>query len=136
MDKIQQAMSTYAYALKLRGARQEVIGGNLANADTPNYKAVDFDFPSALKNARQGNSAGTPKAATTHPAHLTMKGRGIGGTDLSLQFRRVEKMSLDNNTVDIDMERASYAENTVKYEAASTALSGVIKTMRAAITGQ
>lgn len=141
VDKIKEAMGTYANALKLRGVRQDVISGNLANADTPNYKAVDFDFAKALNKAKQsvsGSVAGgiAAGALTTHPKHLTIQGKGPHGGNVNLMYRTVEKKSLDNNTVDIDMERSSFAENTVKYEAAGTSMSGLIKTMRSAITGE
>lgn len=141
VDKIREAMAPSASALKLRGVRQDVISGNLANADTPNYKAVDFDFAKALSKAKMaasnapsgGIAAG---ALVTHPKHLTLQGKGPHGGNINLMYRTVEKKSLDNNTVDIDMERSSFAENTVKYEAAGTSMSGLIKTMRAAITGE
>ncbi len=137
MDKISEAMSSHANALKLRGVRQEVLAGNIANVDTPNYKAVDFDFAAALSAAKQSiRSAPTSGVvATTHPQHLVLQGRGLGGQNVDLKFRAIDKKSLDNNTVDLNIERASFAENTVKYEAASQGLSGVIKTMRSAITG-
>ncbi len=142
MDKIREAMSNHANALKLRGVRQEVLAGNMANADTPNYKAVDFDFASALSAAKQGAGKQGLRAApaadvvaTTHPRHLVLQGKGVGGQHVDLKFRTIDKKSLDNNTVDLNIERASFAENTVKYEAASQGLSGVIKTMRSAITG-
>lgn len=146
VDKIKEAMSTYANALKLRGVRQDVISGNLANADTPNYKAVDFDFAKALNKAKQsaggamaggtGSGGIAAGALVTHPKHLTLQGKGPQGGNVNLMYRTVEKKSLDNNTVDIDMERSSFAENTVKYEAAGTSMSGLIKTMRSAITGE
>ncbi|HEY1057470.1 flagellar basal body rod protein FlgB [Limnobacter humi] len=136
VDKIREAMGTYADALKLRATRQEVIAGNMANADTPNYKSVDFDFSQALRQAKTGGKSGsTINTAATHPAHLVKKGKGVNGSDLLLKFREVEKKSLDNNTVDMDIERAAFSENTVKYEAASQSLSGLVRTMRSAITG-
>ncbi|HEX4879417.1 MAG TPA: flagellar basal body rod protein FlgB [Limnobacter sp.] len=136
VDKIREAMGTYANALKLRATRQDVIAGNLANADTPNYKAVDFDFAKALSNAQAGSGGGQSiQTAATHPRHLVLKGKGVNGSDLQLKYRELEKRSIDNNTVDIDIERASFSENTVKYEAANQSLSGLIRTMRSAITG-
>ncbi|WP_370264047.1 flagellar basal body rod protein FlgB [Limnobacter sp.] len=136
VDKIKESMSMYANALRLRATRQDVIAGNLANADTPNYKAVDFDFAKALSNAQSGSTIGQSiQTAVTHPSHLVLKGKGLHGGDLMLKYREVEKRSIDNNTVDIDIERASFSENTVKYEAANQSLSGLIKTMRSAITG-
>lgn len=61
LDKLTDAMQFSAEALKLRARRQEVLTSNISNVDTPNYKAVDFDFQSALKAATgEKGSMGTP----------------------------------------------------------------------------
>ena len=109
-------------ALKLRSYRQELIAANMANGDTPNYKAVDIDFTQALK------------AATESP------GRGAAGSAAAsapeILYRTPAQASLDGNTVEMDAERAKFADNTVRYEAAMRFLNGQLRTMLAAVQGQ
>ena len=106
-------------ALKLRSYRQELIAGNIANGDTPNYKAVDIDFTQALK------------AATMRPA-----GSAEAASPPELLYRTPAQASLDGNTVEMDAERAKFADNTVRYEAAMRFLSAQLRTLLAAVQGQ
>ena len=69
VSKIQEALSFQQQALSLRANRQQVLAGNIANADTPNYKARDFDFTTALQNAVSGRGEGSLQLATTSPGH-------------------------------------------------------------------
>ena len=144
LDKLTDSMQFSAEALKLRARRQEVLTSNISNVDTPNYKAVDFDFKSALKaatgdkdgmgtpsNPSLGNGAGA--LALTHKGHITGKGNGGMSTAEMLQFRRGNNAAIDGNSVDIDRERAAFAENTVKYEAALRAINGRISTLKQAM---
>lgn len=144
LDKLTDAMQFSAEALKLRARRQEVLTSNISNVDTPNYKAIDFKFADALKEATgekgpmdriagpsMGNGAGA--LAVTHQGHITGKGNGGMSTSEMLQFRRGNNASIDGNSVDIDQERAAYAENTVKYEAALRAINGRISTLKQAM---
>jgi flagellar basal-body rod protein FlgB len=118
LDGIDKLMQFQAAALKLRSYRQELISANIANSDTPNYKSVDFDFGSALKAATApGDGNADPAASAT------------------LQYRTPAQLSLDGNSVEMDAERAKFADNTVRYEAAMRVLSAQIKTMLSAITG-
>lgn len=112
-------------ALKLRGYRQELLAANIANADTPNYKAVDFDFAKALRAAAQG--AGQPSAAAS--------GGTVDGGKPQVLYRIPAQASLDGNSVEIDAARAQFAGNTVRYEAAMNTLSMQIKMMLSAIKG-
>ncbi len=144
LDKLTDAMQFSAEALKLRARRQEVLTSNISNVDTPNYKAVDFDFQSALKaatgekgamgspsNPALGNGAGA--LAVTHQGHMTGKGKvGISTAEM-LQFRRGNNAAIDGNSVDIDRERAAFAENTVKYEAALRSINGRISSLKQAM---
>ena len=140
-DRIASQLSTQGTALQLRAKRQETIASNIANADTPNYKAVDFDFNKAFKQA-VGSRAGGANVALqgTRPGHIGAQssnaGNGISSLELATRYRTGGKTALDNNTVDMEVERTQFAANTLKYEAASRALTGSIKTMLTAITGQ
>ena len=123
-------------ALRIRDQRQQVLASNIANADTPNYKARDLDFKAALQGALKG--AGTPGGvamATTSQGHLTGKA-GLGaGMGSGLLYRTPAQGSVDGNTVELDAERAAFAENAVQYEFNLTRISSQIKTMLSVIQG-
>ncbi len=124
-----------ATALALRAQRQEVIGSNLANAETPNFKARDFDFASALKAATGAEpSQGGLPLATTARGHIP-GGEG-GNLPIALQYRIPSQPAIDGNTVDPDLERTQFADNTLRYEASLRMLNGQISTLRTAISGQ
>lgn len=112
-----------AEALKLRSYRQELIAANIANGDTPNYKAVDIDFAQALRAATAPPSAGGA-------------GGAAAATAPELLYRTPAQSSIDGNSVEMDAERASFADNTVRYEAAMRFLSGQLRTLLAAVQGQ
>lgn len=116
--------------LELLAQRQQVLAGNIANADTPGYKAQDVDFASALKQARVVQTA-------AHSAHLPLPS-GAGGADgkAAVVFRAAEQPSIDGNTVDLDRERANFADNAMRYEATLRFINGHVRTMVSAITGQ
>ena len=134
INRADSGMAFQEKALGLRAYRQQVLAGNIANADTPNYKARDFDFASALKDAVAGRQTGDLALARTSPRHLN--GTAGTGTDPRLLYRTPAQDSADGNTVDMDVERAQFSENAVHYEAGLSFLSGRIKTMLAAIQGQ
>lgn len=107
-------------ALKLRSYRQELISSNIINADTPDYKAVDFDFRQALQAATAGSAP-----------------RGASAADRpELLYRTPAQSAIDGNTVEMDAEQAKFADNTVRYEAAMRFLSSQLKTLLAAVQGQ
>ncbi|HZG22917.1 MAG TPA: flagellar basal body rod protein FlgB [Herbaspirillum sp.] len=125
-------------ALNLRAQRQQVLASNIANADTPNYKARDVNFADALKNALDNKSAAMPplalaRTAASHVAATAPdNGPGsIGGSPL--QYRTVTQGSVDGNTVDLDVERNEFVDNGIRYEAGVTAVNGQIKAMINAI---
>ncbi len=137
MNALDNAFRFNATALKVGAQRQQVIASNLANADTPGYQAGEVDFASAL--ARATGEAG-PKAVTlaaTRPGHADPAG-GKDAVVLStadLVARRAVQPSIDGNTVDMDAERAAFADNTVRYEASFSFLNHQIKTLMSAIQG-
>jgi len=135
IDRLTASLDFQATALSLHAERAKVLASNIANADTPNYQAKDFDFNQALVAATaQSESASAP--LRTHPAHLA--GSGAGGTAPApaLQYRQPLQAALDGNSVDLDTERAAFAENSVRYEATLRFLNSQIKTMLSAINGQ
>ena len=120
-------------ALNLRAARQELIAANIANADTPNYKARDIDFASALQGAMAGSEAKLPMMTTANN-HL---GGASGDTVMGapVLYRSVLQPSADGNTVDMDVERAQFADNALRYEASVKFVSDQAKDVLAALQG-
>lgn len=131
--QLDNALRFHQTALNLRADRQELIAGNMANADTPNYKARDIDFGSALSGALLGR-AGKPIAlSTTASRHLNASGTS---TFPQQMYRTETQSSVDGNTVNMDAERAAFAENSVQYEASITFINGLLRTMQQAVSGQ
>jgi flagellar basal-body rod protein FlgB len=140
VDKLDETLGFFHQALNLRAYRQQVLAANIANADTPNYKARDFDFAGAL-SAAQGaqGTQGTPAGgAKMHLAMLTTDSAHLGGTGSSgnpaLLYRTTLQLSADGNSVDMDVERAKFADNALHYEASVTFLSNEIKSMQSAVS--
>lgn len=123
----------HAKALDLLAQRQKVLAGNIANADTPGYQARDFDFAQALKQAR--GDAPAP-VATTNAGHLGLGGAPAGTSTVQLAWRTSEQPALDGNTVDLDRERAHFADNALRYEATLRFINHDVRTVLSAITGQ
>ncbi len=132
VSKLDSTLFLQQQALTLRANRQQVLAGNIANADTPNYQARDFDFSAALGNALAGRGAGNLTMTTTSPRHWQ---RNAEGDALRLQYRQPTQPSADGNTVDMDVERSQFAENAVAYEASMTFLTHQIRALTAALQG-
>lgn len=120
-------------ALKVYGQRTEVLATNLANADTPNFRARDVDFKSAL--AAAGSPAGSLPMAATNAGHVTTNSADPAGA-ANLKYRVPLAPSLDGNTVDVQMEQAQFAQNAVHFQATLTFLNARFRGLMTAITGQ
>ncbi len=132
-NTIDQMFQFQQTALNLRAARQELLASNIANADTPNYKAKDIDFASALQGALSG-SGQKLQVAETSPQHLAgATGGGVMGAPV--MYRKPLQPSADGNTVDMDVERAQFADNALRYEASVTFVSADVKNVLAALQG-
>lgn len=132
-SKIDNALFFQQQALGLRAYRQQVLAGNIANADTPNYKARDFDFSAALKEAVAGRSEGSLPVSRTDSAHLA---GNAGGGPVGLKYRTPAQASADGNTVEMDVERAQFSENAVRYEAGLTFITHQLKMLMSAVQSQ
>lgn len=117
----------HAAALLLRSQRMDVLATNLANADTPHYKARDFDFATALDRA-----AGRGGLRVTHRQHI---GGASSAPSADLAYRVPHQPAVDGNTVEADLELARFAENSVAYQASLAFIDGRISTLRLALTG-
>jgi flagellar basal-body rod protein FlgB len=123
-------------AINLRAQRQQLLASNIANADTPNYKARDMDFSKSLQSALDRSQSSTMPLTKTNPAHLDSNGDGTAGADgATLLYRTPLQPSADGNTVDMDVERNQFADNAVRYEAGLTLITSQIKDMLAVIQG-
>jgi len=131
---INEQFDLHSRVLGLANQRLELLADNVANADTPNYKARDIDFRSAMASASQpGGPGGELPLAATRPGHQQVGGAGPNSTNPL--YRVPDQPSLDGNTVDSQKENAAIAETSVRYQATLTFLSSRIRGLRDAITG-
>lgn len=126
---IDQAFGTHGTALQLRAERAQLLAANLANADTPGFKARDIDFQAALASA-QGAAA---PLVTTQANHVA--GLDVGAASTAL-YRTPLQPSLDGNTVDVATEQAAFSENSNRYLASLTFLNGRIRGLMTALRGE
>lgn len=124
-------LGVHAQALKLRLQRMQLLASNLANADTPGYRARDIDFRSAMAAAGQSGQASLLR---THQRHLPAEDAQSEAP--VLQYRTPLAPSLDGNTVDVQLEQAAFAQNTVRYQATLQFLNSKLRGLMNAITGQ
>jgi flagellar basal-body rod protein FlgB len=142
VDVINNYLGIHQRALSLEAQRTEVLAANLANADTPGYKARDIDFKTELANAGSstGGSSSTGTYGTGGAASSSTTSAG-GGFNLStdnatLKYRVPLAPALDGNTVDTQLEQSAFAENGVRYQATLTILNSKLHALMTAITGQ
>jgi len=134
LNALDQFLAPGTHALDLRARRSEVLASNIANADTPGYKARDFDFASALRTAMNGTQAagGALALQRTSPLHLQASASPTGAPDL--KYRTPVQSSIDGNTVEMDTELGQFSDNALRYQADITFLTSQIKTLQAAVT--
>ena len=108
--------------MALRSERQRLLAGNIANADTPGFQARDFDFASALRDATQAQQSGGVSAAAAR-------------AEAQMRWAQPAQTNLDSNTVDMDRERAAFAENALKYDAALRFINGQVRSLQEAMKG-
>jgi flagellar basal-body rod protein FlgB len=133
INRLTDTLNFQAEALVLRSERQRLIASNIANADTPGYVARDMNFASALRQA-SGQAATPGLMNATARGHL--QASAGARTQANLGYAMPSQTNLDRNTVDMDRERASFADNSVKYEATLRFINSSMRTMLDAIKGQ
>lgn len=126
------ALGVHPAALTLRSKRTEVLANNIANADTPNFKARDVDFKAVLAAQAQEN-AGSQTLRTTNSRHFATTPLNA---DAELKYRNPTLPSLDGNTVESHVEQAEFADNTVQFMASLRFLDGKFRGMLSAIKGE
>jgi flagellar basal-body rod protein FlgB len=156
LNRMTATLDVQGQALALRAERQSVLASNIANADTPGYKARDFDFAQALARVT-GRPVPFPALATSvqapaatlpmtlpaaaqsaaMPGHLPIGPIvRISSTQSDLAYRSPEQAAMDGNTVELDRERANFVDNAVRFEATLRFINGNVRTMLSAIRGE
>lgn len=139
LNRLTAHIDFQSQALLLRSERQRLIAGNIANADTPGFQARDFHFASALRDATQAlqGGSGAGAGANTLGSPIARGASGLasapGAADPVLRYAAPAQTNLDSNTVDMDRERASFADNAVRYEATLRFINGSLRTLQDAI---
>jgi flagellar basal-body rod protein FlgB len=131
-SELDNYLQFHAQALNLRATRQELLASNIANADTPGYKARDIDFSKTLQDALAGR-VDPAQLTRTAAAHIAPAQHGAAAS--AVQYRTVIQPALDGNTVDMDVERAQFAENAIHYEANLMFINSQLKSLLAALQG-
>jgi flagellar basal-body rod protein FlgB len=126
INRLSDSLDFQSQALVLRSERQRLLASNIANADTPGYVARDMDFAAALREA-----TGTAPPGTLALAALQTRGPGGFGVsaETHLRFAAPSQSNLDGNSVDMDRERASFADNSLKYEASLRFINGTVRSL-------
>lgn len=133
LEQMTARLETLSSSLQLRSVRQQVLASNIANVDTPGYVARDIDFNAALENAVRGQRG--VALSPSDSRHLVATSReGLIGSPLAYTVQT--QPSLDGNSVDLDQQRANFADNAIRYESTLRFINGHVKTMLSAITGQ
>lgn len=124
------ALGIHQQALALRSQRAEMLASNIANADTPGYKARDIDFKSAMESVESQTNGSLSRTNSKH-IHIS-----TAGSNAEALYRVPNQSSLDGNTVDGLVEKSAFADNALRYEASLTFLGGKFKGLMAAIKGE
>lgn len=122
-------------ALKIRTQRAELLANNLANEDTPNFKAKDIDFRKAMQDATSHVTSGDElNMVKTSSGHIS--GDGFTSTSQYLMYRQPTQPSLDGNTVETHIEKAQFMENALQQQATLEFINGKISGIRGALRGE
>jgi flagellar basal-body rod protein FlgB len=131
MSLIDRAFSIHDDALMMRSQRSSILAANIANADTPNYKARDMDFQQMMQQLQDPQSE--LNLETTNSHHLSLNS---GDAESFIKYRNPLNPSLDGNTVDMHAEQARFSQNALQYQASLTMLNSKIRGLQLAIRGQ
>ena len=130
MSILQNPLGIHATALKLREQRTSVIASNIANVDTPNYKARDLDFSSVMATTQSGSMR------TSNARHFGVTNYQALQGDSMVKYRIPNSAALDGNTVEINTENSLFTENSLRYQATNTFLNSKIKGVMSALRGE
>lgn len=139
LDRLINNIDHHGEVLTVRARRQQVLSTNLANADTPGFQARDINFGDELAaQLKQGGRDNSTRLSTSHSRHipLTMSSDGPNTLLTTLKYRAPDQASLDDNSVNLDRERANFAENSLRYEASLRFINSSTKNIVSAIRGE
>lgn len=128
----EKAFSIHDDAMVMRSRRSSILASNIANADTPNYKARDVDFQALLRGIDSKQNANLALVGT-QANHIRQTSSRI---EPELKYRNPLHASLDGNTVDSQIEQANFAENAMRFQVSFTLLSGKIQRLMQALKGE
>ena len=134
MSILQNPLGIHGTALKLREQRTSVIASNIANVDTPNYKARDLDFSSVMATTQSNSNSNSMR--TSHARHISVTNYQALQGDSMVKYRLPNSASLDGNTVEINTENSLFTENSLRYQATNTFLNSKIKGVMSALRGE
>lgn len=127
MSIFDSALSTHAQSMAARSQRVELLAKNIANADTPNYKAQDLDFKTIFRSASED------PMQTTHGKHMPLP---IDEGGDGLKYRVPFNVAFDGNTVELNVEQAQYGKAAAEYQATVNFLQDEIGGLRKALRGE
>ena len=131
---LQNPLGIHEQALLVRERRAELLAQNLANTDTPGYKARDMDFRSVLAAAAGQREAGTLRTTRVHHIAAGAGVDGAGGVDAL--YRVPTQPSIDGNTVEMETERGAFLDNSLRYQASLQFLGNRLRTLITALKGE
>lgn len=134
-DRINDFFRFSEQAVNVRHERQKILTSNIANSDTPGYKARDIDFGETLQKVQSGqiNQSSSFGMNATNKGHIQSNDVVSSFIQEAVNYRQAEQASLDGNTVDLDVERANFLDNSMKYQADMNFLNSKIRSLRAAM---
>ena len=135
IDNLDNELRFQQDAMSLRAERQQVLANNIANADTPQFRARDFDFAAELESSLSADKSLRGMTLATTSEHHLRASSGAGSTR-ELLYRVPDQPSLDGNTVDMDRERAQFADNSVRYQASLTFLTNRLQSLKTAMQAE
>ncbi|QIZ77252.1 flagellar basal body rod protein FlgB [Ferrimonas lipolytica] len=124
------ALGIHQHTLGVRAQRAEVLSGNIANADTPGYKAQELDFEAALNSAKHGQSMQMTRSHENHISHQ------VDAQDELLYRVPLQPDTGDGNTVDLQQERNAFMQNSLEYQASLEFLGSKFSGMKKALRGE
>ena len=124
------ALGIHDKALNVRARRAEMLASNIANAETPGYKAKDIDFRAALSQAAEAQAS---KLKTTHTNHIST---GTSGVAVETMYRIPNQPALDGNTVDAQLEKSAFADNALRYQASLNFVDSKLRGLLRAFKGE
>jgi flagellar basal-body rod protein FlgB len=141
IGSLDSTLDFYRQVMAVRGYRQEVLAADIANASTPGFKATDVDFRQALEGA--GGGAGTsdsrPRVWLVEEPGQMQAGNTGGDASAAaasaVKYQTGSQVSLDGNSVDLDLEKTTAAANAVDYEAVASFTTLTLKMLSTAING-